>query len=91
LDLNYQIEAMQKLAARNREHGHTVIVVSHNINLMAQYCNRIILMKAGSVVGDGTPDSVITEAGFQELFGASILRIQHPQSGKPVLLYPPAP
>jgi iron complex transport system ATP-binding protein len=91
LDLNYQIEAMQKLAERNRKHGHTVVVVSHNINLVSQYCDRIILVKEGAVIADGSPDSVITEAGFHELFGASIIRIQHPQSGRPVLLYPTAP
>jgi iron complex transport system ATP-binding protein len=90
LDLSHQVEAMNRLAARHREGGRLVIVVSHNINLAAEYCNRIVLMNRGVVVCDGSPEDVLRESVLRDVYQTDVIRIDHPVSGRPNLLYPPA-
>jgi len=41
--------------------GRTVLVVSHNMGLIRNLCNRVIFLKTGNIVCDGTSDSVIAE------------------------------
>ena len=37
----------------------TVVIVSHNLNYQKQVCDRMLLMEAGEVIAEGTPDEVI--------------------------------
>jgi iron complex transport system ATP-binding protein len=53
LDINHQREIMQLLSKIEEEEGKLIVLVSHNINLSAEYCNRIIMMKQGKIIADG--------------------------------------
>ena len=62
LDLRYQVETFAALQRLNRERGLTVIVVTHDLNLAARYCPRLILLAGGRVVADGTPREILDPA-----------------------------
>lgn len=88
LDINHQLEIMQLLSQINKEQGKLIILVSHNINLSSDYCQRIIMMKKGKVVADGKPSEIITQQNLEKVYNAKLEIIQNPVSGKPNLIYP---
>ncbi len=88
LDINHQLEIMQLIRTINREEGKLVILVSHNINLAISYCPRILLMKAGKLVADGSPADVVTESNLREVFGITVPLVRNPATGHPMLSYP---
>jgi len=88
LDINHQLEIMQLLSEINREHNKLIILVSHNINLASEYCGRIVMLKKGIVIADGTPENIINSKNLKELYNAELKIIKNPVSGKPNLIYP---
>ncbi|MEB6377460.1 ABC transporter ATP-binding protein [Leclercia adecarboxylata] len=56
LDIEYQLELMTLIT----QLPITVVVALHDLNLAANYCQRLILLKAGRVMASGPPDAVLT-------------------------------
>lgn len=85
---NLDIAASRALMARLRDladiWGRTVVIVLHDINYAAAYADRIIAMKAGQVVADGTPAQIVTEDLLRDVFETSA-RV-HIVDGRPVIL-----
>jgi ABC-2 type transport system ATP-binding protein len=51
-----------KCLERIREHharGRTLVVVSHQLDLLASLCSRVVWLQEGRIVGDGEPDSLV--------------------------------
>jgi iron complex transport system ATP-binding protein len=88
LDINHQIEIMDLVTTINRQMGKLIILVSHNVNLAAEYCDRMIFMKEGRVLEDGVPEKIVTKETLQRLYGMELEIIYHPRTGQPCLLYP---
>lgn len=86
LDLTYQIEFMEFLKNANKQNKLTILLVLHDINLAAQYADRLILIQNGKIAGDGTPDDLITKETLEKLYTASVDVFPHPLTGKPVVL-----
>ncbi|HZK48622.1 MAG TPA: heme ABC transporter ATP-binding protein, partial [Thermoleophilia bacterium] len=80
LDLNHQLEVMQVLARLNAE-GRTVVVVVHDINMAAQYCAELLLLRGGRVAAHGTPDQLLTPETLLEVFSTRVA--VHRQGGRP--------
>jgi len=68
LDVNYQIELMRLVVRITREQRLATLVVSHEINLLAAFCDRIALMAHGAVHCIGRPAEVVTAEALRELF-----------------------
>jgi cobalt transport protein ATP-binding subunit len=62
------------LRTLNTEHGITIILIEHRIDLAVKYCNRIIVFDQGQVVNDGRPRDVLT-ADETRLIGVGIPRM----------------
>lgn len=72
LDIRHQMDLHKILSDLNSERGTTIICAMHDINLAAAFCRRIVVMKSGCVVADGTPDEVITPPIIHDTFGTSV-------------------
>lgn len=72
LDLHHQIYIYKILKEYQRDKKLTCIVVTHDINLASQYCERIVLMNKGKIVKDGEPDEVLQFNLLQEIFGVKV-------------------
>ena len=72
LDLHHQIAIYHILKKLQREQNLTIVVVTHDINLAAQYCERITLMGNGTIIRDGSPKNVLQFNLLQETFGVKV-------------------
>lgn len=88
LDINHQVDIMNLMIKINQEKGKTIIIVSHNINLTVEYCERIILLDRGKIHADGKPVDVITEANLNAVYGIIPPIMVNPISKNPYILYP---
>ncbi|BBH24585.1 iron ABC transporter ATP-binding protein [Paenibacillus baekrokdamisoli] len=84
LDIAHQLELMELIRLLNREQGITVIMVLHDLNQAARYCDRIVAMKQGAVVREGKPSDVFQVDFFRDVFG--IEAKVHNDDGVPVFL-----
>jgi len=68
MDLQFQHQTLA-IAAAMAKQGYMIVVVLHDINLAAQYANRIIILKDGRKWWDGTPAQVLTSQHIYTAFG----------------------
>ncbi len=68
LDINHQVEIFDLIKRLNGERELTVIIVSHDLNMASEYCDRLILMKNGKSYRDGSPKEVMTEANMRDVY-----------------------
>jgi len=61
LDVTIQAQIMDLLDKINQEHGTSIILVTHNLGLVAEFCETIIVMYAGCMMEKGTLDEVIED------------------------------
>ncbi len=81
---------MDSLKQINEQHGITVISNLHTLDTARAYCQRIIGMRAGRVVFDGTPDE-LTTAVAQDIYGADGLKDAFSESITSTFLPQPVP
>jgi iron complex transport system ATP-binding protein len=90
LDLKHQIEIYAILKGLNRERGVTVVVVSHDLNLASQHCDRLLLLHEGRPFRTGPPDEVLTVEHLRTVYGCEVLIDHHPTAGTPRITLPHA-
>ncbi len=61
LDVTIQAQIVALLDKINREYGTAVVLVTHNLGLVAEFCEHIIVMYAGQMMERGTIDQVIED------------------------------
>ena len=54
------IRIFKVLEALNRDHGITIILIEHRVDLASQYVDRVILVSDGRILRTGTPEEVFT-------------------------------
>lgn len=86
LDLNYQFEILGLIRRLNKERGITVIAVLHDLNLAAQYCDRLVMISNGKIQSVGSPEAVLSAENVKKVYGVDVLVQKHPTSGRPYLI-----
>lgn len=86
LDINHQIEIFDLIRRLNGERGLTVVIVSHDLNMSAEYCDRLILIKNGRVYKEGSPKEVITQADIREVYEAQVVVQDNIVTGAPHII-----
>ena len=88
LDIQHQLSLLELLSEMTEE-GLSCIMVMHDINLAAQYCHEIIMIKRGREFSRGTPADVVTVANMLDVFGVDSIVTTHPVTGKPSVTFLP--
>ena len=88
LDLRHQREAMEIVSRSSRSHGLAVIAVFHDLNLAAQYCDRLLLLDRGAVAAQGAPRDVLRRPVIAGVYRTDVLIIDHPVSQRPHIVMP---
>lgn len=84
LDLSHQHGAL-RIAREIASQGAALLVVLHDLNLAAQYADRIVLLKQGRIVAAGTPSEVLCTELIGEVFGVRARVIKNPVCGSPAV------
>jgi iron complex transport system ATP-binding protein len=85
LDLRYQVECVALLRRVNREQGTTVLLVSHDLNLAGELCDRLLLLADGGVARLGTPAEVLEERLLAAVYGCAVSVARSSTTGRPVV------
>ncbi|HCT14519.1 MAG TPA: cobalamin/Fe(3+)-siderophore ABC transporter ATP-binding protein, partial [Corynebacterium nuruki] len=86
LDVAHQVEVLDLLTDLNEASGITVVMVLHDLNLAARYCDEIVMIADGKVEAVGEPAEVFTEERVEKVFGLRSRIITDPVSGTPLVL-----
>ena len=80
LDMVYQEEIFRFAKALSMK-GRTVLMVVHELNLAARYCDKVLLLGNKRLLAQGTPKEVFTEAKLTEAYKCKIRVVENPLSG----------
>lgn len=83
LDLSHQATLLTLVRNRCDRHGAAALVITHDINLAAQFADHILLMKHGKVIEAGRPQAVLTPELLLEVFDVTVLVDAHPVTNAP--------
>jgi iron complex transport system ATP-binding protein len=86
LDIIHQTEIMDLICSTQYKNKGSVLFVTHDLNIAAQYCTRIILLHNGKVLNSGTPSKVLTIENILTAYGIEICLTTHPINGTLVIL-----
>ncbi len=86
LDIGRQVEILNLMKNLCRESKLAVFAALHDLNLAAQYCDRLVLLHQGKILAEGTPTEVITNGNIQRVYGATNCVFTHPVNGLPIVL-----
>jgi iron complex transport system ATP-binding protein len=89
LDIAFQVQMLDLLRSLNQSTDLTVLAAMHDLNLAALYFPRLLLMRSGRVVADGTPTDVLSVQMIRDVYGAETVLQQHPTRGVPQVLPQP--
>lgn len=89
LDIGHQIQTLDLLRKLNRQSGLTIIIVIHDLNLAGEYCNRLALMRGGSVFKEGDPDQVLTYQNIESVYDTVVVVNRNPVTKKPYVITVP--
>jgi iron complex transport system ATP-binding protein len=82
LDLNHQLEVMQ-LLGRLHKAGRTIVVVLHDLNIAAQYCEELVLLDEGRIAAQGTAEAILDPRVIFEVFRVRVA--VHHQGSRPYI------
>ena len=83
LDLSHQATLLSLVRDRCDIRQAAALVVTHDINLAAQFADHILLMKQGKVLDAGPPRAVLTPELLREVFDVTVLVDAHPVTDAP--------
>jgi len=87
LDIRHQIDFMEKIRLFSSQKDAIVVGVVHDLNLAAQFADRVILLHDGRILADGPPRDVLTEKYLREAFGVTPVLLTNPATGKTHLAF----
>ncbi|MCQ4296682.1 heme ABC transporter ATP-binding protein [Pseudomonas stutzeri] len=76
------LQAVRGFAAQ----GGAALVILHDLNLAARYCDRLLLLKNGCPHAEGSVDEVLRAEPLQAVFGLDVLVQRHPERGHPLII-----
>lgn len=90
LDINYQIEMLDLVKYLCKKQNLATVAALHDLNLAAQYCDRLIMLNGGRIHAEGSPKEVITTQHIKAVYGAEVCVYPHPFNGLPATLIIPS-
>jgi iron complex transport system ATP-binding protein len=85
LDLGYQLDVTALLQKLHEARGLTILISTHDLALAGALCRRVLLLRDGLVLAEGTTDATLTPENVRRLYGVEVDVLQH-ASGRRVLV-----
>ncbi len=87
LDLRFQVEMLALIRRLTRERALSSVFVAHELNLVAEFADRVLLLKDGRPLVFGSPPEVLTEEMLRHAFGMCVRVDRNPVSGLPRITF----
>jgi iron-chelate-transporting ATPase len=81
LDVAHQVSVMKLVSRLSRERNAAVIVVIHEINMAARFCEQIFALKGGEMIGRGPAESFMNAERLQEIYDVAMGVVPTPDIG----------
>ncbi|MFZ0335484.1 MAG: hypothetical protein WAL69_15215, partial [Candidatus Acidiferrales bacterium] len=82
LDIGGKVELMRRLRRLSEENRYTAVVVTHELNLAAEFFDAVVLLQGGKCVAAGKPEEVYRRDLLEEVFKTP-LEVEKSASGRP--------
>lgn len=87
LDIAHQVEVMQLVHQLSRDLGLGVVIVIHDINLAARFCDHLVALHSGKLLAQGDAQQIVNPPSLEAIYGIRLNVIPHPQTQRPVSFY----
>jgi iron complex transport system ATP-binding protein len=81
LDLAHQAMMFRLVRERCKNAGASAVVITHDLNLAAEFADEILMLKDGRVAARGTPQQVLSAENIRDVFSVNVMLDQNPSSG----------
>ena len=89
LDIAHQVRVLDLIKKLQENSGLTVIVVLHDLNLAASYCDRLILLEEGTIFTEGPAENVLTYQNIEAIYKTVVVVKKSPVNLKPYVILVP--
>lgn len=79
-------QTLLKVVRHCAANGAAVMVILHDLNLAACYCDQLVLLQEGKIFTQGKPQEVLTSDHIKAVFGLDVLIKPHPLQGYPLVI-----
>jgi iron complex transport system ATP-binding protein len=79
LDIHHQIRTLQLVSDLAADGNRALLLVMHDLNLAARYCNRFLLLFGAGETAQGNAAEVLTRPNLERLYQHPLLPLQGPQ------------
>ncbi|WCK53952.1 ABC transporter ATP-binding protein [Aneurinibacillus sp. Ricciae_BoGa-3] len=86
LDIGYQVAILDLVRDWQKTTGGTAVLVLHDLNLAAQYCEKLHLMQQGTLTFSGSAEQVMDAGLITHIYGTEPLVVRHPTLDIPQIL-----
>lgn len=86
LDIKHQYKALEIIKNFTKK-ANSAIVVLHDLNLAAQFADKILLMKSGKVAAYGSPEEVFTADIISKAYNFPCTICEHPITNNPMIIF----
>ncbi|RZJ43238.1 MAG: heme ABC transporter ATP-binding protein [Chryseobacterium sp.] len=86
LDVKHQYKALE-IIKKFTDRSNSAIVVLHDLNLAAQFADKILLMKSGKISAYGTPEEVFTSENITKAYNFPCTICPHPVNSNPMIIF----
>lgn len=84
LDIAHQHEVLQVIRDLSQQQNLTVIMVLHDINLAARFCDEFVALRHGQMIFSGHKSQLMTPEQLQRIYAVPMGIINQPETGEPV-------
>lgn len=91
LDIGHQLEALELVRRLNQTLGLAVVMVLHDLNLAARYCQRLVALQEGKIACDGTPGEVLKPCVVEPIYHVRAHIRADALTGSPSCVFFPRP
>jgi len=84
LDIAQQIEVLSLVSRLTKDRGLAVIVVLHDINMAARFCDELIALHSGKLIARGSSEMIMTPSTLEAIYGIPMGVMPHPDSCHPI-------
>jgi len=84
LDVAHQVAVLRLVRRLSIERGVCVLVVIHEINAAARFCDEMIALKAGRLIAHGPPGEIMTAARLEAIYDVGMGTFPHPDTGQAI-------